>query len=650
MHSKHSILSIAVTTCVFAVVASGQQIGTTGEGRRMEAIRLQLSADGTIRNVSDSGRASASQSAVLRVRRDVFRRGGWEFPWKRPTPYNDGYNYGDATLRLRLGDVIPAGSTVTSAVLKWNFSNLVANTGATYGQDLGGDAARSPRIYGSNQPCQSICTPATINRWAPDAAFWASRLELEGQSLYWFPGPPRQTSGSLDLLTIFPANALPGKTLNFVCTVQYGVGRPFFGTEGLNATTEFDVNGRADVDVSAVVSLTFIPPPPCNAPAITSQPRNTTIVSGQSATLSVAATGCSPLQYEWLDTQGRTIPNANSAVFVTPPLTADTSYSVRVSNTTGSTQSSSAFITVQPASTVSSVKVQTETICGSNPVQGTVTLTAPAPIGGLQVNLATDVGTASVPTTMTVSEGARSADFTITTYPVAAEVPVTISARHQDVVKTAVLKVGQNLASFSVTPSSVCGGRPATGKVTLFCSAPPAGLLLRIFSANPSVATAPAEITVAPNSTTADFEVRTDAVASDQETVVLTADLRGIRKEAKLSVTPPYTDITTQLKTSVGGFRFDRGSGRFRQSVDITNNSSAPISGPILFVLDGLASGVTLHTAAGESSCPDPAGSPYVLVKADTGILPGAVATVLLEFTNPGNVPITYRPRILARQ
>lgn len=86
-------------------------------------------------------------------------------------------------------------------------------------------------------------------------------------------------------------------------------------------------------------------------PTITDEPGSTTISSGQTATLSVVATGTAPLSYQWyVGTTGDTanpVSGATSSSFTTPPLTTTTtSYWVRVSNTTGTDDSQTATVTV----------------------------------------------------------------------------------------------------------------------------------------------------------------------------------------------------------------------------------------------------------------------------------------------------------------
>jgi hypothetical protein len=96
-----------------------------------------------------------------------------------------------------------------------------------------------------------------------------------------------------------------------------------------------------------------------NQPAtITSNPSAVTINSGATATLSVTASGTAPLTYQWYQgASGVTtspLLNATSASFTSPALTTGTSYWVRVTNPSGSVNSSAAAVTIsQPVSITS---------------------------------------------------------------------------------------------------------------------------------------------------------------------------------------------------------------------------------------------------------------------------------------------------------
>ncbi|MBS1819489.1 MAG: S8 family serine peptidase [Acidobacteria bacterium] len=105
--------------------------------------------------------------------------------------------------------------------------------------------------------------------------------------------------------------------------------------------------------LNAVVSGLFFDggaPPAPTPPAITSAPVSQTIAAGQSATLSVSASGTAPLAYQWYagpsgDTR-TPIAGATASTYTTPALTASASYWVRVSNTQGSADSATATVTV----------------------------------------------------------------------------------------------------------------------------------------------------------------------------------------------------------------------------------------------------------------------------------------------------------------
>jgi len=84
----------------------------------------------------------------------------------------------------------------------------------------------------------------------------------------------------------------------------------------------------------------------CASPAITTHPASATITSGQSITLSVTATGTAPLTYQWYMGSGTGTPVGTGASYLTPALTSTASYWVRVSNSCGTADSTTAIVTV----------------------------------------------------------------------------------------------------------------------------------------------------------------------------------------------------------------------------------------------------------------------------------------------------------------
>lgn len=98
------------------------------------------------------------------------------------------------------------------------------------------------------------------------------------------------------------------------------------------------------------------------APAITTQPGSTTVSSGGTATLTVAASGTSPTFQWYVGNTGVTtspISGATSVSYTTPALTVTTSYWARATNPAGTADSSAATVTVAiaPAITTQPVSV-----------------------------------------------------------------------------------------------------------------------------------------------------------------------------------------------------------------------------------------------------------------------------------------------------
>ena len=119
--------------------------------------------------------------------------------------------------------------------------------------------------------------------------------------------------------------------------------------------------------------------------------------------------------------------------------------------------------------------------------------------------------------------------------------------------------------------------------------------------------------------------------------------------DASTTVFSCADDSTSKILVSRSGFRLNRATGRYVQTVTLKNISALPIQGPVSLVLDGLSSNATLFGASGTTGCATPLGSSYsnVNIGADGQLSPGETATVLLEFRNPTNQGIAYSTRIL---
>jgi trimeric autotransporter adhesin len=184
--------------------------------------------------------------------------------------------------------------------------------------------------------------------------------------------------------------------------------------------------------------------------------------------------------------------------------------------------------------TISSVVLGAATVGVGATVQGTVTLNAAAPGGGVAVGLSSsNAAVASVPSSVTVAAGASSASITVTSL---APGSATITASSGGSSRSAPLTVtsGVALASIKLSTASVVGGDPVTGTVTLTAAAPAGGAAVALTGSDP--VTVPPTVTVAAGESSATFTVATRAVGGSTS-VTITASYGGGSAFVPLAVT-----------------------------------------------------------------------------------------------------------------
>ena len=93
------------------------------------------------------------------------------------------------------------------------------------------------------------------------------------------------------------------------------------------------------------------------------------------------------------------------------------------------------------------------------------------------------------------------------------------------------------LYSVAVNPTSVQGGNPSTGTVTLSGNAPSGGASVSLSSSNTAAATVPASVTVPAGASSTPFTANT-SIVSASTAVTLSASYGGATKTATLTVTP----------------------------------------------------------------------------------------------------------------
>jgi RHS repeat-associated protein len=224
-----------------------------------------------------------------------------------------------------------------------------------------------------------------------------------------------------------------------------------------------------------------------------------------------------------------------STTAVTTPVTAS------ITATTG-TVSKSAVLTINaPLVTLVSIALSPASIEGGFPVTGTVALTAAA-LTPLTIGLTSDdASVASVPPTLTIAQGAISANFTIATTTILAPASIPITAALGDISRTATLSVlpPSRLALYRLTiePPNVAGGSTTTATLTLTAAAPGGGADVPLSSSLPSTVVVPSSVKITPGNSSATFIISTASVSAP-ETALVSGSFGGFTQAAPLTVIP----------------------------------------------------------------------------------------------------------------
>lgn len=175
-------------------------------------------------------------------------------------------------------------------------------------------------------------------------------------------------------------------------------------------------------------------------------------------------------------------------------------------------------------------------IIGGAAVTGTITLTSPAPEGGITIELVSRSKDASVPVTATIPSGATSTTFQITTEGVTTQQLADITAKFGALTKSVALTIkASTITSFTLNPAGVPGGTATTGTIILNGPAPTNGALIHL-STNNKAGDPPATLLIPSGQSSATFTITTTAVKT-QTTVHITASLDGASKTASLTIT-----------------------------------------------------------------------------------------------------------------
>jgi hypothetical protein len=203
------------------------------------------------------------------------------------------------------------------------------------------------------------------------------------------------------------------------------------------------------------------------------------------------------------------------------------------------TQTANLTVTAPVPAALTAVSVNPETVVGGTPSTGTVFLSNPAPVGGATVVLiSTNTTAAQVPSSVTVLEGQTTATFVVTTFPVISGARPTIIAAYNGInVSTRMLVTAPIVSVHTISPSTVQGGTPSTGTVSLDGPAPAGGLVVTLSSNRTAVAQVPASITIPAGEISATYVITTYATTTTR-TATISARGGNVTVRADITITP----------------------------------------------------------------------------------------------------------------
>jgi hypothetical protein len=211
--------------------------------------------------------------------------------------------------------------------------------------------------------------------------------------------------------------------------------------------------------------------------------------------------------------------------------------------TATSANSASATLTINPAGgggggtptgTITSLTVMPPSVTGGESAVGTVTLSAPAPMGGIPVSLSSNNGAATVQPSVTVQQGQMSATFPVNTTPVSSTTVATITATSANSVSAplTITPAGGGggggaacVGSIAFNTSAILGGNAVEGIVRLTAAAGVGGEDVNLASSS-LFASVPVSVHVAQGQNITTFNITTTPVAV-LTTPIISASVAG---------------------------------------------------------------------------------------------------------------------------
>ena len=214
-----------------------------------------------------------------------------------------------------------------------------------------------PGLPGTGNPYAYVLLDRDATVAGPDTLYVADQTSTNGLLKYSFDGTTWTARGNIAGILTGLTGVVSGGNATLYATSGTGAGNTlvsFTDSAAFNSTisaSSFTTLATAGTN-TVFRGVAFAPSNGAvtTAPTITTNPASQSISTGNTASLSVAASGTAPLRYQWYQgNSGDTtnpISGATGSSFTTPALSATTSYWARVSNSAGTADSTTATITV----------------------------------------------------------------------------------------------------------------------------------------------------------------------------------------------------------------------------------------------------------------------------------------------------------------
>jgi hypothetical protein len=483
---------------------------------------------------------------------------------------------GHAWLALLPPDPAPAVAIPTLGDFKITGLNPVTGGGTTHGQiDLSGLS----RVGGPSITLTSSHPDIVPNRTISAPA---------NQSLFGFQVPLETNAPAAD--TDVTITASDGRySFSRVLSVRAAPPPPVFS--GISVNPGSVVGGNA---ATATVTL--------SAPQSTATVVQVSIIETAPATLPRNDLPCPSFSRCY----NVTVPaGATTASFTISTSVVSSQFNLNVFAThAGTNQQALLLITPGGSVAAQSLTISPVDITGGTSTTGTVRLSAAAPSGGAVVTLSKAFSNGSsgtvpvtIPASVTVPSGQTAASFTIASSSVTSTTHVRVSASYGGATVNADMTLFPALGQVSF-PGNIPGGTPATGTVLLGAAAPSGGALVTLSSANPSVLSVPASVTVSAGQTTATFTANSAPVAATTG-VVVSASYAGttVSTTAFVVVSRAVSSVTLTPSTVAGGTS---------STATVTLRAAAPTGNAVVSLASSNTAAATvpnsLSVPAGQSS------------------------------------------------